>query len=64
VSSQVTASWAKFAPAVHESAGTKEAKKRPKDNPWLGASRPTPAGQPYSGDHARERRDGIGDAAL
>lgn len=31
-------SWAKFAPAVHESAGTKKQKRRPKGNPWLGAT--------------------------
>ena len=31
-------SWAKFAPAVHESAGTKKQKKRPKGNPWLAAT--------------------------
>jgi transposase len=31
-------SWAKFAPAVHESAGTRKQKKRPKGNPWLAAT--------------------------
>ena len=32
-------SWAKFAPAVHESAGkTKKQRTRPKGNPWLAAT--------------------------
>jgi transposase len=31
-------SWAKFAPAVYESAGTRKQKKRPKGNPWLAAT--------------------------
>jgi transposase len=37
-------SWAKFAPAVYESAGTKKQKKRPKGNPWLGATLGNAAG--------------------
>jgi transposase len=37
-------SWAKFAPAVHESAGTKKQKKRPKGNTWLAATLGTAAG--------------------
>jgi transposase len=37
-------SWAKFAPAVHESAGTKKQKKRPKGNPWLAATLGNAAG--------------------
>lgn len=37
-------SWAKFAPAVHESAGTKKTKRRPKGNPWLGATLGNTAG--------------------
>ena len=37
-------SWAKFAPAVHESAGTKKNKKRPKGNPWLAATLGNTAG--------------------
>jgi hypothetical protein len=37
-------SWAKFAPAVHESAGAKKQKKRPKGNPWLGAALGNTAG--------------------
>jgi transposase len=37
-------SWAKFAPAVHESAGTKKPRKRPKGNPWLAATLGNAAG--------------------
>ncbi|MEU8262676.1 IS110 family transposase [Micromonospora sp. NPDC048999] len=37
-------SWAKFAPAVHESAGTKKQKRRPKGNPWLAATLGNAAG--------------------
>lgn len=37
-------SWAKFAPAVHESAGTKKQKKRPKGSPWLAATLGNAAG--------------------
>jgi transposase len=37
-------SLAKFAPAVHESAGTKKQKKRPKGNPWLAATLGNAAG--------------------
>jgi transposase len=37
-------SWAKFAPAVHESAGTKKQKRRPKGNPWLAATLGNTAG--------------------
>ena len=37
-------SWAKFAPAVQESAGTKKQKKRPKGNPWLAATLTNAAG--------------------
>lgn len=37
-------SWAKFAPAVHESAGTRKQKKRPKGNPWLAATLGNAAG--------------------
>ena len=37
-------SWAKFAPAVHESAGTKKQRKRPKGNPWLAATLGNAAG--------------------
>ena len=37
-------SWAKFAPAVHESAGTKKHKQRPKGNPWLAATLGNAAG--------------------
>lgn len=37
-------SWAKFAPAVHESAGTKKPRNRPKGNPWLAATLGNAAG--------------------
>jgi transposase len=37
-------SWAKFAPAVNESAGTRKQKKRPKGNPWLAATLGNAAG--------------------
>lgn len=37
-------SWAKFAPDVHESAGTRKQKTRPKGNPWLAATLGNAAG--------------------
>lgn len=64
-------SWAKFAPAVHESAGTKKQKKRPKGNPWLAATLGNAAGsqtrsQTFLGARYRRiaRRRGKGKAMV